>query len=88
MRALQQKVLDVFWGEEEIASMLKFRGLAPGVAHAGDVIGVLVSAPGLPRNLKEVNVSEDQLDSLADNTMKDRWAPTNPVPLTEKSMVL
>ncbi|CZR66511.1 related to aldehyde-alcohol dehydrogenase [Phialocephala subalpina] len=88
VRALQKKVLNVFWDEEEIASMLRSRGVSSETADAGDVVGALVSELGLPRKLKDVQVSEDKLDSLADNTMKDRWTPTNPVPLTDKSMVL
>lgn len=88
VRSLQNKVLNVFWDEEEIASMLRSRGVSSETADAGDVVGALVSELGLPRKLKDVQVSEDKLDSLADNTMKDRWTPTNPVPLTDKSMVL
>jgi alcohol dehydrogenase class IV len=42
----------------------------------------------MPRTLKEVGVGRDRLDALADNSLKDRWLPTNAVPLTEKSQVL
>ncbi|KUJ06693.1 Dehydroquinate synthase-like protein [Mollisia scopiformis] len=88
VKSLQRKVCGVFWGQEDIERMLKSRGLEPGTVDASDIVGALVSELGMPRTLKEVNVSEDRLDALAANTMKDRWSPTNPVPLKDKSMVL
>jgi alcohol dehydrogenase class IV len=47
-----------------------------------------VSELGMPRTLKDVGVTRDKLDALADNSMKDRCIPTNAVPLMEKAQVL
>ena len=88
VKNLQKKILAVFWGEEEVAIMLKRRGFDPATADAGDVVGAFVSELGMPRTLKDVNVTRDKLDNLAENSMKDRWIPTNPVPLKNKEMVL
>ena len=84
----QRKVLNIFWGEATIAAMLKKRGLTREIADAGDLVGALVSELGMPRTLKDVGVTRDKLDALAENSMKDRWIPTNPIPLTEKGQVL
>lgn len=84
----QKRVVDVFWGEETVATMLSGRGLKRDTADAGDLVGALVSELGLPRSLKEVGVGRDKLDILAENSMKDRCLPTNPIPLKEKSQVL
>lgn len=84
----QRKVMDVLWGEATIAVMLKGRGLKPETADASVLVGALVSELGMPRTLKEVGVTRDKLDSLAENSMRDRWIPTNPVPLTKKEQVL
>jgi alcohol dehydrogenase class IV len=88
VRKPQQKVLDILWADEAVVEVLKKHGLQKEQADAGDVIGAIVSELGLPRTLKEVGVGRDRLDALADNSLKDRWLPTNAVPLTEKSQVL
>jgi alcohol dehydrogenase class IV len=88
VKKLQQKVLDVFWGEKAIEEVLSRSGLKNETADAGDVVGAVVSELGMPRTLKEVGVGRDKLDALADNSMKDRWLATNAVPLVEKKQVL
>jgi alcohol dehydrogenase class IV len=88
VRANQQKVLDVLWGEETVVKILKEKGLEKGKAGAGDVLDAIIRDLGMPRTLKEVGVVREQLDKLADNCLKDRWMVTNPVPLTEKKQVL
>lgn len=88
VRELQKKVLDIFWGEEMIAGILAKRGLEKDKAGAGDVVGAIVSELGMPTSLKDVGVTREQLDALADNCLKDVWLATNPVPLTTKGQVL
>lgn len=87
IRKSQQKVLDIFWSIELVAAVLKERGLDEK-ADAGDVVGAFISELGMPRTLKHVGVGREQLDSLADNAMRDRWIPTNPVPLKDRVQVL
>jgi len=84
----QQKVLDVLWSEKTIAEMLERKGLIKGKADASDVIDAVVRELGLPRSLKDVGIGRDKLDALAENSLKDRWLPTNPVPVTTKEQVL
>ncbi len=84
----QKKVVEVFWEDKRVASMLSGRGLKRDTADAGDLVGALVSELGLPRSLKDVGVGRDKLDILAENSMKDRCLPTNPIPVKEKSQVL
>ncbi|OJW25697.1 MAG: hypothetical protein BGO51_01045 [Rhodospirillales bacterium 69-11] len=50
---------------------------APG-RPAADAVAGLVAALGLPGRLREVNVREDQLDTIARESMHDRWVHTNP----------
>jgi alcohol dehydrogenase class IV len=88
VRSRQEKVLAVLWSESIVAEMLKERGLKEGTATAGDVIGAIVSELGMPRTLKDVNVTKDKLDGLAENSLKDRCLPTNPIPLEDKESVL
>jgi maleylacetate reductase len=49
----------------------------PGEA-AGDVVAELVAALGLPGRLRDVGVTPEQLDRIADESMHDRWVHTNP----------
>ena len=84
----QRKVLDALWGEATVKELLERSGLERGTSDAGDVVGAIVSELGMPRTLKDVGVKKEQLDALADNCLKDRWLPTNAVPLTSKEQVL
>jgi maleylacetate reductase len=49
----------------------------PGEA-AADVLAALIAELGLPRTLRDVNVSADLLDRIAEEAMHDRWVHTNP----------
>jgi maleylacetate reductase len=49
----------------------------PGEA-AADVLAALIADLGLPRTLREVNVSADLLERIAEEAMHDRWIHTNP----------
>jgi alcohol dehydrogenase class IV len=68
----QKKVIDVFWEEAAIATVLSERGLERDTADAGDVVGALVSELGMPRTLKDVGIKRDKVDALAESSMRDR----------------
>lgn len=71
VKKLQQKVLDVLWGEQAVAEVLMKDGLKRETADAGDVVGTVISELGMPRNLRDVGVEPSQLDALADNCLKE-----------------
>ena len=45
---------------------------------AAEVLAALISDLGLPRTLRDVGVSADLLDRIAEESMHDRWVHTNP----------
>jgi maleylacetate reductase len=45
---------------------------------AADVLAALIADLGLPRTLRDVGVSADLLDRIAEESMHDRWVHTNP----------
>ncbi len=45
---------------------------------AAEAVAGLIAGLGLPTRLRDVGVSEDQLDLIAENSMHDRWIHTNP----------
>ena len=47
-------------------------------ATAGDALDKLISGLGMPRTLREVDISEEQLPQLAENCMLDTWTFSNP----------
>ena len=57
-------------------------------ADLGDVLDIIIRELGMPRTLKEVNVSRDKFDILAKNSLGDIWIQTNAKPITEKEQVL
>jgi maleylacetate reductase len=45
---------------------------------AAEVLAELIAELGLPRSLRDVGVSADLLDRIAEESMHDRWVHTNP----------
>ena len=84
----QAKVREVLWGEEVVQEVLQGRGLAKQSADLGDMLLAIFRELGMPTTLKDVHVGRDKLDSLAENSMKDYAAQTNPIPLRDKKQVL
>ncbi|KAJ9650796.1 hypothetical protein H2198_009901 [Neophaeococcomyces mojaviensis] len=79
----QQKVAETLLNLPEVQTLMNGR--------QGDlsvILDVVIRALGMPRSLKDMNIGRDKLDQLAENTLMDHWAKTNPYPLTEKSAVL
>ncbi len=48
---------------------------------AADVVAALIAALGMPTRLRDVGVTEDMLDRIAERSMHDRWTHTNPRPI-------
>lgn len=67
---------------------LSTRGLKEEEAQLSDVLDAIIRELGMPRSLKDVGVSKNEIDQLAENSLHDRLAATNPVPLKEKQQVL
>lgn len=55
---------------------------------AAETIGALVRALGLPTSLAEVGVRETQFPVVARQTLMERWAGTNPLPLRTEDDVI
>jgi maleylacetate reductase len=49
----------------------------PG-AEAADIVRALVASLDQPGRLRDVGVTRDQLDDIANKAMHDRWVHTNP----------
>jgi iron-containing alcohol dehydrogenase-like protein len=45
---------------------------------AADAVAELIAGLGLPTRLRDVGVKPEQLDLIAENSMRDRWVHTNP----------
>ena len=59
----------------------------PGEA-ASKVIGNLISNLGMPKCLRDVGVSKDQFQEIAEASMHDRWIPSNPRKITTPSQIV
>ncbi len=55
---------------------------------AGSVLDAFIAGLGMPRRLREVEVSEDDLPRLAENCMLDDWTFSNPRKITTPEEVL
>ena len=54
---------------------------------ASELVAAFISGLGMPRSLTAVGVKEDQLDHIAEYTMLDFWARTNPRTISEPADV-
>ncbi|MDG1987945.1 MAG: iron-containing alcohol dehydrogenase [Halieaceae bacterium] len=54
---------------------------------ASKIVDEFISELGMPRSLSEVGVTEDRLDQIAEYTMLDFWARTNPKKIESSSDV-
>ena len=59
----------------------------PGT-DAGELLHALIDGRGMPRRLRDVDVTEEQFELLAANTMDDRWTATNPRKIEGPEMVI
>ncbi|KAF7342494.1 Fe-containing alcohol dehydrogenase [Mycena venus] len=78
----------ILWGVPEMRRLAERKGLVEGVADLGDLLDALVRGLGMARTLAEVGVGQDKFDKLAEFSLLDPFAPTNPVPLKEKAQVM
>ena len=86
--AQQKRVKDVLWSSDgEVRTVLKDAELGED-ADLGDMLDMLFRFLGMPRTLKEFGIGDEKLGPLAENSLHDRWLPTNPRPMTEKTQVL
>lgn len=81
----QQSLAAELWQLPEVQTIMASRKQEDDLAG---ILDALIRALGLPRTLREVNVGREAFETVAENTLSDMWAPTNPVPLTRKEQVL
>ncbi|KAJ7230302.1 hypothetical protein GGX14DRAFT_344225, partial [Mycena pura] len=80
----------ILWSVPEMRSLAQSKGLveAEGGADLGDLLDVFVRALGMARTLADVGVGWDKFDKLAEFSVLDPSALTNPVPLKEPAQVM
>ena len=83
----QEMVKDLLWDEPVVASVLREWGMRRETADLADTLLALFRELSLPTSLREVGIGEEQLAQLAEMTLKDHAALTNPVPLRRKEQV-
>ena len=83
----QDKVKKILLSDAEVEAVLKQAGLGKD-ADLGDILDSIFRFLGMPRSLREFGIGDDKLDGLAENSLRDRWCPTNPRPLVEKAQIM
>ncbi|KAF1990534.1 putative Fe-containing alcohol dehydrogenase [Aulographum hederae CBS 113979] len=84
----QRKVEEILWGVKEMEGVLRKRGLKKEEAELGDMLKAIIEKLDLPTSLKDVGIEKEKFEVLAENSLKDRWSATNPIPLVEKEQIL
>lgn len=83
----QRRVREVLISESEVQTILQHAGLAQE-GDLGDILDTVFRFLGMPRTLKDFSIGGHKLEALAENSLHDRWLPTNPRPLMEKAQVM
>jgi alcohol dehydrogenase class IV len=83
----QSVVKSILWSEEQVAEVLRDGGLEAETSDLGDALDVLIRLLDMPRTLRDFDIPADMIPALAENTLGDFWAKTNPVPLVEIAQV-
>ncbi|KAK6978216.1 Fe-containing alcohol dehydrogenase [Favolaschia claudopus] len=86
--ARQGEVVGILWGIAEMRGLAERKGLVEGEADLGDLLDVFVRELGMARTLKDVRFGREKFEKLAEFSVRDGWAVTNPVPLTKKGQVM
>lgn len=86
----QGSVKSVLWSEPLVESALQSRNLTYATTDLSATLDGLFRNLGMPRKLHEAGISIDDnaLESIAENSLENRWALTNPRPLLKKEQVL
>ena len=80
----QGKCVEVLMGIEEVRELVQ----GEEESDLGDILDKVIRELGQPRTLKDVGIGRDKVDQLAEHTLEDHWAYSNPVPLLKKAQVL
>lgn len=86
--AKQVQILDILWNEDTVATILKAHYLRRDMATLGEVLDALIRELGMPRDLRSVGIGSENLEQIAENSLRDPWCKSNPIPLTDKAQVL
>ncbi|KAH6664845.1 hypothetical protein B0J14DRAFT_237966 [Halenospora varia] len=87
IREKQGKTQGILWSEETAAQTFAEAGLKRETTDLGDLLDAFFRALGMPRTLKEVGIEASEIDKLAERTLADWWAGTNPIPLKNIAQV-
>ena len=55
---------------------------------AAEVISAFLGELGLPRSLREVDVTREKFDVIVEHTMHDEWLHSNPRKITKPEQVI
>ncbi|KAL8825853.1 MAG: hypothetical protein Q9170_007633 [Blastenia crenularia] len=86
----QKAVCKVLWDIPDAKEVFLQYGLSDeDITDLGDLLDAFVKELGLPRSLSEVGVTGlEKLATLAQKSLKDPYARTNPIPLTTPEQVM
>jgi maleylacetate reductase len=76
----------------EPANAERQRLVSEAMGHPGepaaDVVSAFIGELGLPRSLREVDVTRERFDAIAEHTMHDAWLYANPRKMSKPEDVL
>ncbi|KAI1268475.1 putative Fe-containing alcohol dehydrogenase [Xylariaceae sp. FL1019] len=83
----QDATAGILWEDPAAAAIFEEKGLSRESSDLGDLMDAIIRALGMPRSLKQFGVKEDQLDGIAENSLKHIWVQSNPAPLDKQGVL-
>lgn len=84
----QGRTVELLLKQQAVKSLLQVKRVLEDELDLGDILDLVIRELDMPRTLKDVGVTADQLPGLAENSLNDIWIKTNPYTITTKQEVL
>lgn len=93
-RQRQARVRAVFWSAPGLRELFERKGLEDGgggsdasdVTEVGDLLDVYLRELGVPRTLRAVGIRREQLEALAESSLKEQFTTNGPVKIGKREV--
>ncbi|RGP77031.1 alcohol dehydrogenase [Fusarium longipes] len=84
----QKHTLDIIIKQQPVRLLMDEKEMSDTNYDLADILDLIIRELGMPRSLKDVKITSDQLPGLAANSLNDIWIRTNAYEITKKEEVM
>lgn len=86
-RQRQERAREVFWDAPGLRELFESKGLREDSTGAGDLLDVYLRELGMPRTLRSMGINREQLEALAESSLKDPCTVNGPVKVGKEEAI-